>query len=133
MREFDLEIVTPDGVEFSGKAESIILRTEDGDVQMLAGHVNYMASLGTGRAKLTAGGVERVAAVSGGFVTVSGGEVKLVAVTFEFSDDIDLERAKRAKERAEELVRNSKNDKELVLAKAKLKRAISRISAAGER
>ena len=133
MREFDLEIVTPDGVEFSGKAESIILRTEDGDVQILAGHVNYMASLGTGRAKLTVGGVERVAAVSGGFVTVSDGEVKLVAVTFEFSDDIDLERAKRAKERAEELVRNSKNDKELVLAKAKLKRAISRISAAGER
>ncbi len=133
MREFDLEIVTPDGVEFSGKAESVILRTEDGDVQILAGHVDYMASLGTGRAKLVAGGAERTAAVSGGFVTVSRGEVKLVAVTFEFSDDIDLERAKRAKERAEELIRNAKNDKELVLAKAKLKRAISRIGAASER
>ena len=56
-----------------------------------------------------------------------------MAVTFEFSDDIDVERAKRAKERAEELVRNANNDKELVLAKAKLKRAISRISAVTER
>ena len=133
MREFNLEIVTPDGVEFSGKAESIILRTEDGDVQILAGHVDYMASLGTGRAKLVAGGTERTAAVSGGFVTVSRGEVKLVAVTFEFSDDIDIERAKHARERAEELIRNAKNDKELLLAKAKLKRAISRIGAASER
>lgn len=133
MREFDLEIVTPDGVEFSGKAESVIVRTDDGDVQILAGHVDYMASLGTGKVKLIAGGTERIAAASGGFITVSGGEVKLVAITFEFSDDIDLSRAKRAKERAEEQIRNAQNDKELVLAKAKLKRAISRISAASEK
>ena len=133
MREFDLEIVTPDGVEFSGKAESVIVRTDDGDVQILAGHVEYMASLGTGKVKLIADGTERIAAASGGFITVSGGEVKLVAITFEFSDDIDLSRAKRAKERAEEQIRNAQNDKELVLAKAKLKRAISRISAASEK
>ncbi len=133
MREFDLEIVTPDGVEFSGKAESVIVRTDDGDVQILAGHVDYMASLGTGKVKLIAGGTERIASASGGFITVSGGEVKLVAITFEFSDDIDLSRAKRAKERAEEQIRNAQNDKELVLAKAKLKRAISRISAASEK
>ena len=133
MREFDLKIVTPDGERFSGKAESIILRTEDGDVQILAGHVDYMASLGTGRAKLVAGGAERTAAVSGGFVTVSRGEVKLVAVTFEFSDEIDLERAKRARDNAEELIRSSNNDKELILAKAKLKRAMSRIGVVSER
>ena len=133
MREFDLKIVTPDGEQFSGKAESIILRTEDGDVQILAGHVDYMASLGTGKAKLVAGGTERTAAVSGGFVTVSHGEVKLVAVTFEFSDEIDLERAKRARDNAEELIRSSKNDKELLLAKAKLKRAMSRIGVVSER
>ena len=51
MKEFKLQIVTPDGIEYDGMAESVLVRTDDGDVQILAGHVNYMASLGTGRAK----------------------------------------------------------------------------------
>lgn len=132
MREYKLQIVTPDGLKFDGMAESLLVRTDDGDVQILAGHVDYMASLGTGRAKIIAGGQEKLAACSGGFVTCSGGEVKLVAVTFEFADEIDLERAKRAKERAEEMVRNATSDRELVMAKARLRRAISRIGTAAK-
>ena len=132
MREYKLQIVTPDGVKFDGLAESLLVRTDDGDVQILAGHVDYMASVGTGRAKITVGGKDRLAACSGGFLTCSGGEVKLVAVTFEYADEIDLERAKRAKERAEELIRVAKGDRELVLAKARLRRAISRIDTASK-
>lgn len=131
MREYKLEIVTPDGLEFEGMAESLLIRTDDGDVQILAGHVDYMASLGTGRAKIIVGGKERIAACSGGFVTCSGGEVKLVATTFEFSDEIDVERARRAKERAEEELKNARSDKEYLLAKARMSRAVSRIDAAG--
>ncbi len=132
MREFHLEIVTPDGLEYEGAVESLLVRTDDGDVQILAGHVDYMASVGTGRAKIIVGGKERVAACSGGFLTCSGGEVRLVAVTFEFSDDIDLERAKRARERAEEEIRRAADDRELVMAKARLRRAMSRIDAASK-
>lgn len=130
MREFKLQIVTPDGVAFDGMAESILVRTDDGDVQVLAGHVDYMASLGIGRAKLIVGGETRLASASGGFISVSGGEVKLVCVTFEFREDIDLDRAKRARYNAERLIREAKNDKELLLAEAKMKRAISRIDVA---
>lgn len=130
MREFKLQIVTPDGVAFDGMAESILVRTDDGDVQVLAGHVDYMASLGIGRAKLIVGGETRLASASGGFISVSGGEVKLVCVTFEFREDIDLDRAKRARDNAERLIREAKNDKELLLAEAKMKRAISRIDVA---
>ena len=132
MREFHLEIVTPDGLEYKGAVESLLVRTDDGDVQILAGHVDYMASVGTGRAKIIVGGKERVAACSGGFLTCSGGEVRLVAVTFEFSDDIDLERAKRAKERAEDEIRRATGDRELVMAKARLRRAMSRIDVASK-
>lgn len=133
MREFNLQVVTPDGTVFDGKAESLILRTDDGDVQILAGHVDYMASLGTGRAKIVTGGTERLASASGGFVTVSGGEVKLVAVTFEFAENIDIERARRAKERAEELIRIAENDKAILVAKAKLRRAVCRIDVASSK
>ena len=130
MREFHLEIVTPDGLEYDGPAESLLVRTDDGDVQILAGHMDYMASLSTGRAKVVIGGKERVAACSGGFLTCTANEVKLVAVTFEFSDDIDLERARRARDRAEEQIRHSADDRELVMAKARLRRAMSRIDVA---
>ncbi|MBQ8372592.1 MAG: ATP synthase F1 subunit epsilon [Clostridia bacterium] len=127
MRSYHLSVVTPDGLLFDGEAESLLVRTDDGDVEILAGHMDYIASLGYGRARIITGGVSRFAACSGGFLAVSGGEVKLVATTFEFAEDIDLERAKRAKENAERAISSSKDAKEIDLARAKLKRALSRI------
>ena len=130
MREFHLKIATPDGLIFDGNAEGILVRTDGGDVEIMAGHEDYFAILGTGRAKLTSGGSARVAASSGGFISVKGGECNMVATTFEFADEIDLERAKRAKANAEEAIKRAESDKALALAKAKLLRAISRISVA---
>ena len=129
MREFSLEIVTPDGVVYDGACESVLVRTADGDVEIMAGHVDYMASLGTGRARIKVGGTDRIAASSGGFIAVNEGKVRIVAVTFEFSEDIDLDRAKRAKAVAEESIRTAEDAKELALAKAKLLRALARINA----
>lgn len=130
MREFNLKIVTPDGELFSGKAESLSVYTDDGVVEVLAGHVDYMASLGTGRTRVKNSEGERIASASGGFLTVDRGEVTLVATTFEWQDEINLERARAAKERAEALIKDAKDDKALALAKAKLMRAINRISVA---
>ena len=93
MKPFHLEIVTPEGAAFSGEAESLLVRTSDGDVEILAGHTDYIAAVGIGRARIIADGKSRVASCAGGFLTVAGGEVKLVAITFEFSEDIDLKRA----------------------------------------
>ncbi len=130
MREFKLQIVTPDGLVFDGLAESILVRTASGDIEILAGHEDYFASLGVGRAKLRAGGTVRDGSASGGFISVLRGEVKLTLTTFEFADEIDLERARAAKARAEEQIKAASDDKALVLAKAKLARAINRINVA---
>ena len=130
MRQFHLEIATPDGLVFNGAAEGILVRTDSGDVEILAGHEDYFATVGTGRAKLTVDGVSKDAASSGGFISVMGGEVKLVCTTFEFAEDIDIQRAKAAKTRAEEAIKSATDDKVLMLQKAKLARAISRISVA---
>ena len=70
------------------------------------------------------------AAVSGGFLTVKAGEVKLVSVTFEFKENIDLDRALEAKGKAEEKIAAAKDERTLALAKAKLQRALSRIGVA---
>ncbi len=130
MREFHLQIVTPDGIAFDGKAESLLVRSETGDVEIMAGHADLFSSLGIGRARIKADGKSLVGSSSGGFISVRGGEVKLVATTFEFKENINLNRAKAAKQNAEENLRNAKSDKEIALAKAKLARAINRINVA---
>lgn len=130
MRTFQLEIVTPDGCIYSGDTESLLIRTDDGDVEILAGHTDYLATLSSGRARIRNSSGDRFGAVAGGFLSVDRESVKLVATTFEFSDEIDLKRAKAAKERAEEAIRKAANDRDITLAKAKLQRAISRISVA---
>ena len=133
MRSFHLEIVTPDGAAFDGEAESLLVRTDNGDVEILASHTDYIASVGTGRARIIADGKERLASSSGGFLTVESGNVRLVAITFEFADEIDLDRARRAKEAAEATIAAAKDDKSVELAKAKLQRALSRINVANDK
>ena len=63
MRPFNLEIVTPDGLVFSGEVESLLVRTDDGDAEILAGHADFLASLSTGRARLIIGGNAKFASV----------------------------------------------------------------------
>ena len=130
MKSFNLKVVTPDGLMFDSEVESLLVRTDDGDVEFLAGHIDYMASLGTGRARIKQDGKDKYASVSGGFVTVKGGEVKLVAVTFEFRENIDLARAKASRDEAKARISESKDDKSLKLAQAKLQRALNRIGVA---
>lgn len=131
MSEFALKIVTPDGEKFCGNAKSILARTDNGDVQIMASHTDYLAALGTGRAKITLpDGKERLAACSGGFISVKSGEVTLVATTFEYAEEIDVARAIAAKEKAQALIKAAKESKEELIAKAKLARAINRIDVA---
>ena len=131
MKGFNLKVVTPDGLAFDAEVESLLVRTDDGDVEFLAGHIDYMASLGTGRARIKQDGKDRFASVSGGFVTVKDGEVSLVAITFEFRENIDLARAKAARDEAKaKLSSGSTDDKSVKLAQAKLQRALNRIGVA---
>ena len=127
MKQFPLQIVTPDGVKYDAPATGLIVRTGSGDVEILAGHTDLIASVVPGRVKVRFDGGERIGAASGGFLSVKGGEVRLVATTFEYSDEIDLVRAERAKAAAEEAIKNKRSDVELDVLKAKLARALCRI------
>ena len=133
MRQFHLEIVTPDGQIFDGEAEAILVRCDSGDVEIMAGHADYFAPVGIGAARLTANGSSKEASASGGFISVKSGEVKLVCTTFEFADQIDLKRAESAREKAENAIKSASNDKMLAMAKAKLARALNRINVSKSR
>jgi len=128
MAVFHLQIVTPDRMVYDGQAERVILRTVGGDVCILARHIDYAAPLGIGAAQVTdENGVTRMAACSGGLLSVNDGRVRVIATTFEWADEIDAARAAQAQQAAEEkLKRLQHDDAEYAVAEAKLKRALIR-------
>ncbi len=131
MTSFPLKIVTPDGLQYDGQAEELIVRTTTGDLGILAGHINCVAPLGMGQAMLMTDGQKRYAACIGGMVGVVEGEVTLVPTTFEWADRIDIARAEASERRAQEILQDrSSTDTDIRLAEARLKRALVRKSVA---
>ena len=131
MTAFPLKIVTPDGLVYDGEAEEVLVRTTSGDVAIMARHINFVAPLGMGRAMIVTNGQRRNAACIGGMISMVNGAVTLVPTTFEWAERIDVERAERARQKAEELLRRSGNtDTDIRLAEAKLRRALVRKSVA---
>ena len=131
MTSFPLKIVTPDGLIFDGEAEELIVRTTGGDKAILARHINYVAALGMGRAVVVSGGQRRTAACIGGMVSVVDGKVTLVPTTFEWSDQIDVDRVEASRRRADAVLSsNTATDTDIRMAEARLRRALVRKSVA---
>ena len=130
MSTFHLKISTPDGLLFDGDVERLRVRVIEGDICLLAHHADYVSAVGAGEAAIvTNDGQPRTAACIGGMVSMINNEANLIATTFEWAEQIDLERAKRAKEAAEARIAEAKADaQEVILAKAKLQRALVRIN-----
>ena len=127
MTAFQLKIVTPDGLEYDGPAEEVVVRTTSGDMGVLAGHINCVAPLGMGRAMFIINGQRKYAACIGGMLSVTGGQVTLVPTTFEWAEEIDVARAERAAQKAQTVISgHSASGTELAMAEAKLKRALVR-------
>ncbi len=130
---YHLQVISMDGQDFDGLVQKILLRTIDGDIEILARHTDYCTAVGMGTARVTMeDGTERKAACIGGMLSVMKGEVRLFPTTWEWSEDIDIERAKLAKARAEERLRDQQLDKEArIRAEAKLYRALVRLGSTG--
>ena len=131
MTPFPLKIVTPDGLIYDGQAEEVIVRGTEGDLAILARHINFVTPLGMGRAIIVANGQRRAAACIGGMLSVVNGECTLVPTTFEWADQIDVDRAERAHQKAQERLSDANaTDTDIRLAEAKLHRALVRKSVA---
>lgn len=127
MTSFPLKIVTPDGLIFDGQAEELVVRTTTGDMGILAGHINCVAPLGMGRATVVTEGKRRYGACIGGILSVVDGEVRLVPTTFEWAEQIDLERAEGSADKAKKVLgKKDASEMELRMAEARLKRALVR-------
>jgi len=130
--KFLLEIVTPDRTFFNGEVDMVILRTTEGDIAIMYDHEQMVAPVAIGSIRLRLQGEEkyRDAACSGGFMTVTYDKTTVVTDSAEWADEIDLNRAKAAQQRAQN--RLERRDSELDYARAidSLSRAINRIRVA---
>ena len=134
MTSFPLKIVTPDGLAFDGQAEELIVRTTTGDLGILAGHISCVAPLGMGQASIVTGGVRRTGACIGGMLSMINNEATLLPSSFEWADQIDVDRAEKSQHRAEAVLRNKDSSAaELKLAEARLRRALVRKSTAANK
>lgn len=130
MTPFKLEIYTPDKLFFDGETENLIVRTTVGDKGILARHEDYVAALPIGKMKVKIDGNFRVAAISEGTIKVSRDKTVILVQSCEWADEIDIDRAKAAKAKAEErMSKAEKDEKAYLLAEYKLKRAVNRIEA----
>ncbi|MBP2001814.1 F-type H+-transporting ATPase subunit epsilon [Paenibacillus shirakamiensis] len=130
MNTFLLEIVTPERIVFSEQVESLSVRGEEGELGILAGHVPLVTPLKVAPISVKSGNTRATLAVHGGFLEVQKDKVILLAEGAERSTDIDVERAKAARERAERRL-NSQGNRDLVdhrRAELALQRAVTRIN-----
>ena len=129
---FHLQIASLDGLMYDGQVQSVSCRTIHGDLAILAHHMNYCTAIGMGKAVVVLeDGTKREAACIGGMLTVMNGECRLMATTWEWSEDIDVARAETSKRRAEEkLAQTGLSEQEYKMAESKLHRALVRIGTA---
>lgn len=127
--EFRLSIITPEKTFFDDDTSLVIVRTNEGDIGILANHTSLVASLPSGPVKIkTEDGSFKLAAISSGIIKVGGNKVSIIANAIEWADEIDLEWAKRSEAEAREKLQSLKDRNELDIAELKLKRALNRIS-----
>jgi F-type H+-transporting ATPase subunit epsilon len=96
----ELTIVTPEGQAFHGEVDVVVLPGVEGDFGVLRGHEPFLSALGIGGLEIAVSGGRRYAAVSRGFAEIHGDAVTVMVGTCEWADEIDRERAERARERA---------------------------------
>ena len=98
----NVELVSVDREVWSGEASMVVARTSEGDLGVLPGHTPLLGQLSDGVVQVRATeGEDVVAAVHGGFLSVSDDNVSILAEVAELAADIDVERARSALQRAQ--------------------------------
>ncbi|MGH9354625.1 MAG: F0F1 ATP synthase subunit epsilon [Terriglobia bacterium] len=131
--EIDLQIVTPERRVVSETVTWVSLPGRDGRLGILPGHAPLISELAAGVISYVKGGKTQVLAAGGGFTEVLQGRVIVLAETAERADEVDIDRAERAKKEAEEALGNGNaGSADVANAQAARARAQARLDAAHE-
>ena len=127
MSEFKLRIVCPEGEYYSGDVEILNVVSTTGQLGILANMLPFAGVLEISEMNFVEKGTRRFFFVSGGFIHVTKTEVTLITDAIEDKENIDLQRAEAAKQRAEQRLQQRSGDIDIMRAELALKRALTRI------
>ncbi|MGA7878478.1 MAG: F0F1 ATP synthase subunit epsilon [Desulfoferrobacter sp.] len=128
-----LEVVTPEKKVLSEQVEIVVAPGEEGEFGVLPNHIPFLTKLKVGELRFRVGGSARYISVMGGYAEVLPDRVTILATAAEEATEIDVIRAKAARERAERRLTEAKDRLEFVRAQAALQRAIARLKVADRR
>lgn len=135
MSSMYVEVVTPERKVVSRDCKMVSARALDGDIGILPRHIPLVTVLAPGVVKIKGENDETKLAVSGGFLEVSlDSRVTILAETAEMANEIDVERARKAKQRAEErLAKRDNPEIDALRSEIALRKATARLEAAEAR
>jgi len=126
-KKIDLEIVSPEKMVLKDQIDFIVVPAFEGQIGVLPGHAPLLAQLVEGELKIRKGNEERFFAISGGFAEVRPDGVKIFAETAEMGNEINVERARLAADRAKKDLSTAIAPGDLAKAQAALRRALIRL------
>ena len=122
-----LEIVTPEKKVLSETVDIVVAPGELGEFGVLPGHVPFLCKLKVGELRYRIGGALRFVSIMGGYAEVAKNQVTILATAAEEAAEIDVVRAKAARERAERRIAETKDKLDFARAQAALHRAMARL------
>ncbi len=130
MGKIFLEVITPDKVLVSKEVDMVVAPGVEGEFGVLEDHAAFLSGIVPGELRYTVDGKTEYCAVMEGFAEVSNNKVSVLVDAAEKAEEIDVERAKKALERAQRRL-EQKEGVDIARAEAALRRAIARLKVAG--
>lgn len=133
MKQLTIKIVTPERIVFEGKAESLSVMTESGEITVLPDHIPLVTTLRPGEMRLKQNGEENLMVVSTGFLEVRpDNQIIVLADTAERVEELELEKIEKAREEARRILeeKRSIDDVAAASATAALERELARYKVA---
>ncbi len=131
MSDIHIEVVTPDGMRFEGMADSCTVPGYEGEFQVLKDHAGLIGQLVIGEIRIEADGKKHLFSTCGGFIEIDKNNVNIIVEAAELAENIEIERAKKAEERARQRLHEA-GDIDIERAKLALARAMNRLKVASQ-
>lgn len=129
-----VKIIAPDRLFYEGEADMVEMTTTEGQIGIYKDHIPLTAVIAPGVVRVyESEGAVKSAALLAGFVEILQDSVTILAETVEWPDEIDVNRAKEAKIRAERRIAEKATETNLARAELALKRAVARIDTVEEK
>jgi len=131
--KFKLDIVTPERLVYSDDVDVVTVPTIEGEIGILANHTPIVSVIAPGEIKIRKNGVINYMAISGGFVQFMKNKATILADAAERAEEINMERAENARERARKLLSEKLDTVSHAETFAALQRSLIRIKVAQRR